>query len=331
MPGRARGGRALVLALLGVVLLIPAPAAPEPLPDSASRLVAVAPGEGRALEVTVYSAAMRAELRLTVLPARDPEAPAPVLYLLNGSGGDDAGSWTSRTDIADFLAGEQVTVVMPRGGTGSYFTDWRADDPVLGHQRWATFLTGELPPIVDSAFRGTGANAVAGISMSAASALQLPLAAPGLYRAAGSFSGCVRTSDPAGQALVTGIVASWGGDARNMWGPFDDPAWAANDTYLHAERLRGLTLWITAGSGQPGPLDTPAEFDGDSRKLADQIVVGGALETVAAHCTRQLRDRLAELGIPATAEIRPAGTHSWGYWEQDLHHSWPVFRDALTR
>ncbi|WP_054811908.1 alpha/beta hydrolase [Nocardia arizonensis] len=342
MPGfhrvLARSGWLAAPLLIAAAMAPAGPATPEPPSDTAvtaadtSRLVAIAEAAGRAREVTVHSAAMGADLRLTVLPAHDPSAPAPVLYLLNGAAGGSAGStWTDQTDVAEFLADQQVTVVIPTGGAGSYFTDWHADDPELGRQRWATFLTRELPPIMNATFHGTGANAIAGISMAATSVLQLAVTAPGLYRAVGSYSGCVRTSDPSGQAMVTAVVSRWGGNPVNMWGPFTDPTWAANDAYLHADKLRGLALYVSTGTGMPGSLDGLDDTGGDTGKLAGQLTNGAILEAVIDRCTHQLRDRLRELDIPATFDFRRTGTHSWGYWQQDLHNSWPLIRDALAR
>ncbi len=296
-----------------------------------SVLTTATPGSSRALTVTVHSAAMNIPIRLEVLPAPDRSRPAPTVYLLNGIDGGADGNWINRTDIAQFFADKQVTVVVPFGGASSYFTDWRADDPVLGRQRWTTFLTEELPPIIDSGFGGNGRNAIIGISMAGTSVFQLALAAPGLYKAIGSYSGCARTSDPPGQLIVDAVVGGGRGNTVNMWGPPTDPAWAANDPYLHADRLRGTAVYVSTGTGLPGPLDT---LDGPGirsspAKLADQILVGGALETGAVRCTRELRTRLTELAIPATFDMRPTGTHSWGYWQEDLHRSWPVFARAL--
>ncbi|MGW5382054.1 alpha/beta hydrolase [Nocardia sp. NPDC003963] len=299
---------------------------------AASAILGAAPRGARELELAVYSAAMGRVVPVRVLPAADPAGPAPALYLLNGiTGGADGGNWFDRTDITEFFRDEQVTVVNPLGGAGSYFTDWRADDPVLGRQRWTTFLTRELPPLIDGRFHGTGAAALAGISMGAASVLQLALAAPNRYRALGSYSGCVRTSDPQGRAIVELVVRSNGGDPKNMWGPPGDRAWADNDPFLHPEGLRGIALYLSAGTGSPGPLDTMdgPGIHGDPAELADRILVGGLLEAVAAGCAVRLRDRLRELDIPATVTLRPDGTHSWGYWQRDLHESWPLLAAAL--
>ncbi|MGW4365667.1 alpha/beta hydrolase [Nocardia takedensis] len=293
-----------------------------------SHIVRIDAGPAEQRLVQVYSAAMGRIVHLTVLRAADPDAPAPTLYLLNGSSGGSDGNWIDRTDLAEFFADEQVTVVVLMDGAGSYFTDWRADDPVLGRQRWSTFLTEELPPLVDAEFDGTGANAVAGVSMAGTSVFQLALAAPGLYRAIGSYSGCARTSDPAGQAIVNAVVATQRGTVANMWGPPDDPVWRANDPYLQADRLRGTVVYVSTGTGMPGPNETLAGA-GDAVHLLYQLLFGAPLEVAANECTRQLRERFRAAGVSATFDLRPTGTHSWGYWEDDLHRSWPLFAAAL--
>lgn len=326
--------RGAIAVLVGIVLTgtaLAEPAMPEPIsaPDG-SHVVSFA--ESRAgIDLTVHSALMGRPVVLKVLRAPDDSVPAPTLYLLNGSDGGADKNWADATDVAEFFADKQVNVVIPFGGGGSYFTDWRADDPALGTQRWATFLTRELPPIIDATLKTTGANAIAGISMSGTAVFQLALSAPGVYRAIGSYSGCVRTSDPRGQAVVNAVVSSQQGNTVNMWGPPGDPAWAANDPYLHAEKLRGTAIYVASGNGRPGPLDTVDGVRGDLVQLAYQYMFGAPLEAIANVCTQQLRDRLRELDIPATVDLRSSGTHSWGYWQQDLHNSWPVFSAALNR
>nr|WP_232541908.1 alpha/beta hydrolase family protein [Nocardia bovistercoris] len=285
----------------------------------------------RVLDVGVYSESMKSVTRVRVLRAADPTQPAPTLYLLNGAnGGISDGSWIDRTDVAEFFRDKQVNVVVPFGGASSYFTDWRTDDPVLGRQRWTTFLTRELPPLIDSEYNGNGANAIAGISMAGTSVFQLALAAPGLYKAIGSYSGCVRTSDPQGKVIVSAVVGGRRGNVMNMWGPPSDPAWAANDPYLHADQLRGTKIYVSTGNGLPGQYDTLAGADGSGIELAYQLVFGAPLEAVTGICAAQLRDRLRALAVPATFVLRPNGTHSWHYWQDDLHDSWNLIGAALS-
>lgn len=96
------------------------------------------------------SAAMRKSISETVLLPADRTRPVPTLYLLDGI---DAGvytrytesGWTTQTDVVRFMADKPVNVVLPIGGTASYYTDWNATDPVLGRNKWETFLTTELP------------------------------------------------------------------------------------------------------------------------------------------------------------------------------------------
>ncbi|MBH0778412.1 alpha/beta hydrolase [Nocardia bovistercoris] len=321
----------LVAAVLLSCALASAGANAEP-PNEPTRVLNRTEGPGRQVELTVHSAAMARAVTVRVLPAANPDAPAPTLYLLNGVDGGADGNWFNRTDIGEFFGPRQVNVVVPFGGAGSWFTDWRADDPALGRQRWTTFLTRELPPLVDATFRGNGHNAIAGISMGATAVFQAALAAPGLFRAVGSFSGCASVSDPLGRTVVSGIITGHGGDPNNMWGGPDNPLWAANDPALHADKLRGLSLFVSASTGSPGNHDTldDPRIGGDPLTLADRVVVGGAIETISADCTRRLRDRLVELRVPATVTVREGGTHAWPYWQDDLHAAWTQFEPVLA-
>ncbi|MFI6866547.1 alpha/beta hydrolase [Nocardia sp. NPDC050406] len=316
--------RGLVVLIAAFAVLLPIPATADP----GSSILEVRPLGGRQFEVVVYSAAMGRAIPVWV---SHPGGPAPALYLLNAiDGGETGGPWTNRTDAARFFADKPVNVIQPIGGHASYYTDWLADDPVLGRNRWSTFLIDELPPLMEGHFGMTGRNAVAGTSMSATSALNLAIEAPGRYQAVGSFSGCPRTSDAMSNLYVHSQLGLFGGNAGNMWGGFGNPAWAAHDPVLNAERLRGVALYISAGNGAPGVHDTLTDpsIAGDAGRLADRMLVGGGMESVVRGCTAALTDRLAALGIPATV-VNRNGTHAWPYWQDDLHDSWPVFAAAL--
>lgn len=288
--------------------------------------------DDRTLKMYVFSAAMNKNIEIDVQRAADTSQPTPILYLLNGAGGGtDSATWQKQTDALKFLSDKNVNVVQPVGGAWSYYTDWRAEDPTLGVNKWKTFLTEELPPLMDKALNSNGLNAIAGLSMAGTSVLQLPIAAPGLYKSVAAYSGCAQISDPVGYNFVRTVVAAGGGDVDNMYGPEGDPMWAENDPYVHADQLRGLNLFISSGSGLPGQWDTlngPHTLPG-SPGLANQMVVGGGLEAATNYCTHNLAAKLGQLGIPATFDFEPTGTHSWGYWEDDLKKSWPVLAAGL--
>jgi S-formylglutathione hydrolase FrmB len=296
-----------------------------------SRLIAIEPMGKRRIRLEVYSAAMDHVYPVDVQLPADNSRPRPTLYLLSGAGGgvDDA-SWQAQSDVREFMADKNVNLVMPMGGRFSYYTDWNADDPMLGRNKWRTYLGEELPPIIDKTLGTNGVNAIAGISTSATSVLDLPIAEPGRYQAVAAYSGCVQTSDPLGSRFVRLAVAWGGGNAENMWGPAGSQEWQHNDPYLLAGKLRGLDIYMSSGSGLPGRydvLDGPHAQPGPGG-LADQLLVGGAIEAATNFCTHNMKARLDSLGIPATYDFT-AGTHSWGYWQDEFKRSWPVLAHGL--
>jgi S-formylglutathione hydrolase FrmB len=304
-------------------------------PDaSTSYVVRTEETDAVAMTAFVHSAAMERTIPLKILRSPDRAKPSPTVYLLNGAGGGvDGMDWYTQTDVVSFFADKNVNVVTPVGGAYSYFTDWQHDDRVLGRNKWETFLTRELPPLVDKLLKTNGRNVIAGISMAATSVLNLAAHNPGLFRAVGSYSGCASTTDPLGRAYVKTVVSmALGADVKNMWGADDDPDWVHNDAVVNADKLRGTALYISNGSGLAGASDT---FDGTNPNgpgfvLLNQMVVGGAIEVATGDCTRRLKSALEKLDIPAHFELRERGTHSWGYWQDDLHNSWPMFEQALA-
>ncbi|MEU4313180.1 alpha/beta hydrolase family protein [Nocardia sp. NPDC024068] len=306
----------------------------DPTAPDGSRIVKAEYKDDRSLRLYVHSTAMDRDITVDVQRPADASEPRPTLYLLNGAGGgEDSASWQAQTNTLDFLSDKNVNVVQPIGGSWTYYTDWIKDEPALGgRNKWKTFFTEELPPLVDGALGTNGVNAIAGLSTSGTTVLALPIAKPGLYKAAAAYSGCAQTSDPVGSEFVRLTVETWGGaDTENMWGPQGSEEWVKNDPYVNAEALRGVDLYVSTGNGLPGRWDTlngPHTLPG-SYGLANQILVGGVIEAGTNFCTHNLKNRLDSLGIPATFNFRDTGTHSWGYWEDEFKASWPVLAGGL--
>ncbi|MBF6327394.1 alpha/beta hydrolase [Nocardia transvalensis] len=313
--------------------------------EDGSRITGVEQVDDRNVRLEVYSAAMDRSFPVEVQLPADTSQPRPSLYLLSGlDAGESVASWQAQTDVRQFMSDKNVNLIMPIGGKGSYYTDWINDDPVLGRNKWKTYLTEELPPLMDSVLGTNGVNAIAGISTSGTSVLALPIAKPGLYKAAAAYSGCAQTSDPMGSYFVRTSVGMAGGNPHNMWGPTGSPEWVANDPYLHADQLRGLELYFSSGTGEPGEYDTidgrkaqlgdgRTQIDGKTNQLGigglvGQLLVGGAIENATAYCTRNMQQKLESLGIPATFHYTP-GTHSWGYWQDEFKESWPVLARGM--
>ncbi|GAA5066956.1 alpha/beta hydrolase [Nocardia callitridis] len=283
--------------------------------------------------VEVFSPAMNRPIPVQVIRAAG--GSRPTLYLLNGSGGGpNESGWDVQTDAVDFLRGKDVNVVTPYGGSNSYYTDWVREDAVLGFNKWQTFLNEELPPVIESFLGANGNRTLAGVSMSGTSVLNLAIAKPGFWNGVASYSGCAQTSDPIGHEYVRLTVENWGGgqSVENMWGPADSPLWRANDPLVNADRLRGTAIYLSSGSGIPAaPHDTPLDRRVQEGRipLPVQLAFGGPIEAAIHHCTVNLTNRLNELNIPVTFDDRPVGTHSWGYWEDDLRSSWPFLAQTI--
>jgi len=312
----------LVLACIGTAAAAPDHEAP---PDTA-RIDRIVPITDRWLRVFVDSPAMGRVVQLDLLlPART-GSPRPTVYLLEG--GDsvvpDQNDWTYQGGAVDFFADKNVNVVLPVHAPGSYYTNWKRDDPVLGRQKWETLLTREVPPLFDARFGGNGTNAIMGVSMGAQAALMLAERTGTLYSAVAAFSGCYATSSPAGQAELSFVIHSKGAEPDNMWGRLDDPDWAAHDVLAHAGALRGKAVYVSSGNGLPGPHETLSNPD-----LGDAVLGGGPLEFAVNYCTTQLRNRLHLIGVSATFDFTATGTHSWPYWRDQLVASWPTIARSL--
>ncbi|GAB2642090.1 hypothetical protein GCM10027169_07820 [Gordonia jinhuaensis] len=334
---------------------VPAPA-PVPVPvESAfpnaksapdgSHIVSVSRVSPRRFIIELHSAAMNRTVGVQIIRPADTSVPAPSLYLLNGAEdgrsyngnatwkteGDEVKTWETATDVVDFMADKHVNVVTMMDGAYTYFSDWLRDDPKLGRNKWQTLLTKELPPIIDSALQTTGRNAIAGLSMSATSALQIAESAPGLYRSVGSFSGCSDIQDPVCAAAVAGVTSLGGANLLNMWGAPGSPTWIAHDptTADNLVKLRGSNVVITTGNGKPGIHDTLSETDNDASQLWRQKTIGGNPESLVADSTHRVQAKFAAAKVPATFMFRGNGTHSWAYWQDDLHDAWPSFAASL--
>ncbi|MFI1917004.1 alpha/beta hydrolase [Nocardia sp. NPDC020380] len=314
--------------VLLAVLLAVSVTAPRAAGEETASIDHVVAVTDRWLQVFVDSPAMGRIVQVDVLLPQQNRRARPTVYMLEGidSARPDQNDWTAQGGAVDFFADKDVNVVLPVGGAGSYYTDWQRDDPVRGRQRWETLLTRELPPLLDARFRGDGRNAVVGVSMGAQAAVMLAERSGGLFRAVAALSGCYETSDAVGQAELRYIISTDGSDPDDMWGAIADPDWAAHDVPAHAAELAGKSLYFYAATGFPGIHENLGTPD-----LPDVIIEGGAIESGARLCTGVLQQRLQDLGIAATYDFAPAGTHSWPYWRDQLAAGWPVLADALGR
>lgn len=258
---------------------------------------------------------------------RDRMEPRPTLYVLNGAdGGEGRASWLYQTDILDFFSDKNVNVAIIQAGEFSYYTDWVSSDTKYGTQMWETFLTRELPNAFESAVNANGKRGIIGMSMSATSVLNFAQHNPGLYDGVGSFSGCANVADEAGALAVRTVLDRAGIDPVQMWGQRPGELWNYNDSLINADKLVGQQMYISNGTGLWGEWDYVENPTVETETaLAAQRTTGSAIEGATNLCTMALKNKLDGLGATGIHwDLGNNGTHSWGYWQDDLHESWDV-------
>ena len=289
---------------------------PHPLgKPTAVSIRAVTPVRSGVVDLDVSSPAVGRTAVRIILPRDYERRPAtrwPVLYLLHGCC-DSYVSWARSSDVVHFFATRNVLVVMPDGGRVGFYSDW------LRGPRWETFHLVELVQLLQLHYRAGGVRAIAGVSMGGLGALDYAARHPGMFRAAASFSGIVDTRLSSSEsARYQRLVRANGADPDELWGDpqADARRWAEHNPTDLAARLRGTTLFVSAGNGQPGPLDA-------GTTTSDLIEPSIDAENLA------FTARLRQLGIPATVDLYGDGTHNWPYWQREFHKAWPLLAQAL--
>lgn len=283
----------------------------------------------RRVALWVNSPAMGTPIQVQILLARDwnvnPSASFPSVWMLDGlRATDNENAWTYETDAESFYADKNVNVILPVGGQSSFYSDWLQPDNGKNYQ-WETFLTKELPPILEKDWRTTQTRGVVGLSMGGTSAMFLTARNPGFFKFAASLSGILTTTSLGmPQAIQFAMTDAGGYNSAAMWGPPSNPQWAAHDPYALAEKLKGVSLYVSSGSGTTGPYDQPSGIPGVSTNYA-----GMGLEILARLTSQTFATKLNQFGIPAQVNYRPSGTHSWPYWQFELHQLWPQLANAI--
>lgn len=323
----------LALAGLGLVgaLLPAATTAQAGLPASESarvatptaRVVAEKPLSPRLRELTIESPAMGGKAYARVLlPTgfrQHPNRTWPVLYLLHGCCDvDPAGyrGWTVKTDVERLTARANLIVVMPQGDFAGFYSDWVNHD-AGGPPSYETFHLIELRRILESRYRAGSRRAIAGLSMGGFGTLSYAARHPRMFRFAASFSGLVDTQTDRSPALVMGLVTASQRDPLALWGdPVTDKAiWSAHNPTALASRLLDIPLYIACGNGDPGPLDPAPAPD--------------PLEAQLWEMNTAFVAKLRGLGARMTTHLYGPGSHTWPYWQRELHRSFPLIRRAL--
>lgn len=252
------------------------------------------------------------------------------VYLLDGQRAqDDFNGWDINTGAFEWYDGSGLSVIMPVGGQSSFYSDWYQPSNGNGQTytyKWETFLTSELPQwlAANKNVSATG-NAVVGLSMAGSAALTLAIWHPSQFVYAGALSAALNPSEGWWPTLIGIAMKDAGGfDGKSMWGSSDDPAWKRNDPTVNIGKLvaNHTRIWIYSGTGKPSDFDTGAN--------AGNLAAAQFLEKFLARTSRTFQELyLAAGGTNGVFNFPYDGTHSWGYWGQQLQMMKPDLQRVL--
>ena len=211
----------------------------------------------------------------------------PVLYLLDGYGGDHM-AWVTKSHIIQDAARYGEIIVMPDYGVSSWYVNSHANPS----QRWEDYMVQDLIPYVDSHYRTIAARrgrGTAGDSMGGYGAMMLGLKHPDMFATVASLSGTLRCAEWDPAKIDPGFQES----LRAAFGPQDNPARAAEDPFELVKKIPRAQmpqLYISIG-------------EGDGHVLLED--------------NRAFARLLAQLKIPY--EYREVvGGHQWPVWEREI-------------
>jgi S-formylglutathione hydrolase FrmB len=231
-----------------------------------------------------FSEALEVGTSMTVLLPQETEAQVgvtsadtkqeafPVLYLLHGLS-DDHTAWQRYTSLERYASAAGLAVVMPAVGRSFYA------DEARGHRYW-TYLSEELPEIVESFFRVSQRHEdtyVAGLSMGGYGAVKLALTHPDRFAAAASLSGALDVNALAAQP-----------ERREFF-----------------DRVFG---------GKPGPGDDLFALLAKATSGSPPLHISCGAEDPLADHSRRFASVASAAGVPVTTDFR-TGTHEWGLWD----------------
>jgi diacylglycerol O-acyltransferase/trehalose O-mycolyltransferase len=281
------------------------------------------------LNVDVWSAAFQGLVRVQItLPADWSAAPTktwPTLFTFMGGTGPTetfaGGGWTNNTDLDAFMAARDVLTAIPDDDHAGVYANWTGPSFTRNdsHPQFETFDTAELPQILTRDYRSSGRNVVLGDSLGGGGAMYIAAMHPGLFKAAASMSGLLDLQSAEAWPLIAGAELRVG---ENPWGPFGDPTfnaniWAAHNPINLVGRLKGIPLFVSAGSGIPDSLDPKAPLDG----LAIEALARGEGVRFAAKATAA--------GDSITTDFYSTGAHTWPYWNREIPVAWKVLSKGL--
>ncbi len=252
-----------------------------------------APASAPADTLTLPSPLIPTPMKVTVAtPGGD--GPYPVLYLLNGYGGDYR-KWPELVDIDSVARERQMIVVCPSG-----LNSWYWDSPAQPDMKMESFITQQLVPAIDSLYPTIPApqsRAITGFSMGGHGALWLAMRHPDIWLHAGATSGGVDIRPFPG----SWSMAKWLGARDSVPEVWDSHTVMTLAQTMPDSVLRSLDIFFDCGT--------------------DDFFYG-------VNCA--LDSTLSARRIPHTYATYP-GAHTGPYWSKSIHPQIDHFAKTISR
>ncbi|WIM67510.1 alpha/beta hydrolase family protein [Corynebacterium breve] len=250
-------------------------------------------------------------------------------YLLDGLRATNyTNAWVHDVNAAQTYKDSNITLVMPVGGAGSFYADWRGpatfdvDNPI--NYKWETFLTSELPAYLEQHFGvARDNNSIAGLSMGGTAALNLASKHPDQFRQALSYSGYLTTTMPGAQTLLRLALLDAGGFNINaMYGSLVSPTRFENDPYYNMDGLKNTDVYISAASGIPAREDANIQLN--------HKMNGIILEAISKMSTQMWAAKAKGSGIAVTENYPGTGIHNWNQFGWQLQQTQPRVLNTMN-
>ena len=275
----------------------------------------------------VWSDANGRNIQVQIVPATDRGNAA--YYMLDGlRATNHSNAWLVDVNAAETFEGDNITLVMPVGGKGSFYADWDGpatydlENPV--NYQWETFLTQELPAYLQQHFGVDPTNnAISGLSMGGTAALNLAAKYPGQFKQVLSFSGYPTTTLPGAQtALRVALLDAGGFNLNAMYGSLVSPRRFENDPFLNMDGLRNSDVYVSAASGIPSPADANIAWN--------HQLSGAALEALANVSTKIWAAKANATGIGIREDYPTTGMHNWNQFGYQMEKTKPLVLDTMN-
>lgn len=243
--------------------------------------------------ISVPAKNIDAPMKVTVITPDSNVAELPVVWLLNGYGGDYTSWGKVRRDLGELADRYGMIMVMPSGRDS-----WYWDSPVNPKMQMESFFTTELVPYIRKQYPQASAqpclNAITGLSMGGHGAFWLATRHPDLWGNIGSTSGGVN---------ILPFASKW--KMANTLGPY-----AENPGRWREHTVINLVPQIKA-NGQN------IIFDCGSEDFFHQVNV-------------ELHNALLDAKVPHDYISRP-GNHSGKYWNNAIQYQLLFFDNCFKK